>query len=209
MHPCAVELNDEEWNILKTFGVELSRMDDELMDMMNQFDEYQAKIDHFERRVARSWINEEVKNSFYTALESVRVTQQSIDESKRVMFGSVYTLRGIVTPVLRKCYLYGVLVAYQHHQFIQAVDLTTAVLDDTVEFSYFDLAEKNGIIAESLAERYKQFFKIDHITPEAMQTKVAKSFAESEGLKTRYVTDRLKWYKRGLPCNPIAEVTNG
>ena len=209
MNPCAVELNDEEWNMLKVFGVELSRMDDELMDMMNQSEECQAKIDHFERRVARDWINEEVKNSFHTALEAVRVTYQNIEESKRVTFGGIYTLHGIVAPALRKCYLYGVLVAYQHHQFIQAVDLTTAVLDDTVEFNYFDLAERNGIIAESLAERYKQFFKIDNITPEAMQTKVARSFAESEGLKTRYVTDRLKWYKRGLPCNPIAEVTNG
>lgn len=207
MHYFAIQPTEEEWTELKESGVKL----DGFMEQITN-----ARILSEESSISRK----EIDNDLYNYVEECRengweidksITKESkklrkcmekneeIAEANMLMFKQMRgdLIDDTVTPILRKCYLYGILVANKNLPFVKAVDQTTISISEATEYDYCLIAERAGILAEALLERYKAFTGSENLD---VDLKAARKFAEHEGLRTRYVTDKLRWHGRGLPC---------
>lgn len=207
MHELAIQPTEEEWTELKDAGVKL----DGFMEQITNANMLSEEV-YSDKR--------EIENDLYNYIEECRdngweidldITQKykklrkDLEQNEAVSEFNISMIKQMrscliditVVPVLRKCYLYGILIAYKDQPFVQAVNLTTTAVEESTEYNYQMIADRVGIIAEALIERYKQFTDSDDVSVDLNK---ARKFAEHEGLRTRYVTDKLRWNQRGLPC---------
>ena len=182
-------MTEKDWSELKRLLKSHADRREALEEIQHKQDEASAFELQFKEALL-SAESEEGRKGNKKGIAEVRKQQNLLFDHECLIRSDMLDSAKEMDYLLSKSFSYGLMSAFECAPFVSAVEMTIEAIYDSCDCNAFEVADKRGVIASALSQRYYRFLET-YPSDNFKRYAAVAAFAESQGMPTRSAKIRL------------------